>query len=194
MTTTTVTRELALLRDAKDETVEVSSAFMDEDTFRAFYERTSRGLWLYLTRISGDRQLADDLLQETYYRFYRAGATYESDCHRRNSLFRIATNLARDTHRRRGGVVSTEIDEAAGATVEHGMDDRTDLARALERLKPKQREMLWLAYANGSSHDEIADLVGVAPGSVKGLLRRARMRLAEILGGAHRGGMGSSRR
>ena len=36
---------------------------MDEDTFRAFYDRTSRPLWAYLARITGDRQAADDLLQ-----------------------------------------------------------------------------------------------------------------------------------
>ena len=73
------------------------------------------------------------------------------------------------------------------------MEERTDLARAFERLKPKQREMLWLAYANGSSHEEIAEVVGVAPGSVKGLLRRARMKLAEILG-AGRNGTGGAQR
>lgn len=193
MTTTAVTREIALLRDAMDETAEVSSSLMDEESFRAFYERTSRGLWLFLTRITGDRQVADDLLQESYYRFYRAGAAHESESHRRNSLFRIATNLARDAHRRRGGVVSTPIDEASGSTVDHGMEERTDLARALERLKPKQREMLWLAYANGSSHEEIAEVVGVAPGSVKGLLRRARMKLAEILGAGRTGAGGAQR-
>lgn len=183
-----VNREIALLRDAKDETGEVSSSLMDESSFRAFYERTSRGLWLYLARITGDRQAADDLLQEAYYRFYRAGATHESESHRRNSLFRIATNLARDAHRRSAGVISTPLDETTGPTVEHGMDERTDLARAFQRLKPKQREMLWLAYANGSSHEEIAEVVGVAPGSVKGLLRRARVKLAGFLEGGRRKG------
>src|SRR5262245_45504635 len=74
---------------------------MDEATFRAFYDRTSRAVWGYLSRITGDRQAADDLLQETYYRFLRAGSAYESESHRRNALFRIATNLARDAHRRR---------------------------------------------------------------------------------------------
>src|ERR1035438_7695614 len=73
---------------------------MDEDAFRAFYERTARGVWAYLARVTGDRQVADDLLQETFYRFLRTAATYENEAHRRNSLYRIATNVARDARRR----------------------------------------------------------------------------------------------
>ena len=73
---------------------------MEEDAFRGLYERTARGLWAYLARVTGDREQADDLLQETYYRFLRAAATHESEAHRRNSLYRIATNLARDARRR----------------------------------------------------------------------------------------------
>src|SRR5580692_6527162 len=50
---------------------DASTAFvMDEDTFRAFYDRTARGVWAYLARVTGDRQLADDLLQETFIAFY----------------------------------------------------------------------------------------------------------------------------
>src|SRR5689334_1547349 len=77
-----------------------AALYMDEETFRGFYERTSRGLGAYLARVTGDRTQAEDLLQETYYRFLRAGATHESEAHRRNSLFRIATNLAHDVRRR----------------------------------------------------------------------------------------------
>ncbi len=183
MTTSIMNREITLLRETEDEAREVSSSLMDEETFRAFYERTSRGLSLYLMRITGDAHTAEDLAQEAYYRFYRAGASYESESHRRNSLFRIATNLARDTHRRRHGIVSITIEENDVWIFDRDVAEKTDLERAFERLKPKQREMIWLAYANGSSHNEIAEVVGVAPGSVKGLLRRARVKLAEFLTG-----------
>ena len=51
---------------------------MTEEAFRAFYDLTARPLWNYLARISGDARLADDLLQETYYRFLRSTASFES--------------------------------------------------------------------------------------------------------------------
>jgi len=143
---------------------------MDEESFRAFYDRTARPVWAYLVRITGDSQLADDLLQETYYRFYRAGSTYESESHRRNSLFRIATNLARDAGRRRRRGIDVPL-------------ERADLTRALGKLKPLQREILWLAYGQGSSHAEIAEIVGVSSKSIKSLLFRARRKLGEFLRG-----------
>ena len=74
---------------------------MNPDTFRVLYEATARPLWVFLWRRTGDTQLADDLLQETFYRFLRARTNHESDAHRRNYLFRIAANLATDSHRRK---------------------------------------------------------------------------------------------
>jgi len=73
----------------------------------------------YLGRMTGDDRLADDLLQETYYKFLRSNAVFESDDHRRHYLFRIATNLVHD-HRRRPRVevaVSTATQEAVAAPV-----------------------------------------------------------------------------
>jgi len=159
---------------------------MDEDAFRAFYDRNARSVWSYLARLTGDRTAADDLLQETYYRFLRARATYESEAHRRNSLFRIATNLARDSHRRRRGRPATvSHDEELSASPDDPagrVERRTDLTRALGTMKPRERALLWLAYAEGSSHREIAAALGVKLASVKLMLFRARRRLASILG------------
>jgi RNA polymerase sigma-70 factor (ECF subfamily) len=52
---------------------------------------------------------------------------------------------------------------------------------ALSHLGRRERAMLWLAYAQGASHEEIAGVVGVKPGSVKSLLYRARRRMAALL-------------
>ncbi len=159
---------------------------MDEEAFRAFYDRTARALWGYLSRVTGDAQLADDLLQEAYYRFLRARAAYQTEHHRRNYLYRIATNLVRDGYRRRGHVQMVPFGDdvvAQGGDVAERAERRTDLQRAMAHLKPRERQILWLAYAQGSSHSEIADSIGVKTGSVKMLLFRARHKLADLLRG-----------
>jgi RNA polymerase sigma-70 factor, ECF subfamily len=167
---------------------------MDEEAFRAFYDRTARALWLYVRRVSGDRHVADDLLQETYYRFLRAGAAHETEAHRRNALFHIATNLMRDANRRQvvraplgPAGAARDVSEVADARDSAGQtEQRADLNRAMTRLKPRERALLWLAYSHGSSHQEIATTLGVRTLSVKPLLFRARRKLAALL--APRGG------
>lgn len=156
---------------------------MDEEAFRAFYELTSRPVWVYLARTTGDARLADDLLQEAYYRFLRARIAFASDDHRRHYLFRIATNLAHD-HFRQPRVTTAELEGAEGrsdARVAERAAARIDLARAMDRLKPRERSLLWLAYAQGWSHEEIASALGLKTGSLKALLHRARRRLADLL-------------
>lgn len=168
---------------------------MDEDAFRLFYERTARPVWAYLSRMSGDTRLADDLLQETYYRFLRANVSHESDAHRRNYLFRIATNLVRDLRRRprvdeshlADGGQDVDHADPESADVAGGAVRRLDLARSMARLKPRERDLLWLAYAQGSSHKEIAEALGLKTASVKLLLFRARRRLAGLLREGERG-------
>src|SRR6202049_810198 len=99
---------------------------MDEDTFAPFYERNARGVWAYLARVTGDRQQADDLLQETFYRFLRAAATHDNEAHRRNSLYRIATNLARDARRR--SLIRAPFNLSSNDIERVGAGDRFDSA------------------------------------------------------------------
>ena len=158
---------------------------MDEDAFRHFYEGTARAVWVYLARATRDERLADDLMQEAYYRFLRARVQFESDDHRRFYLFRIATNLVRD-HQRRPQPAAL-LDESSFAPVESSTADRVtrrlDLSRAMDKLTARERSLLWLAYAQGFSHAEIAASLGLRTGSLKSLLFRARKRLLAALNG-----------
>jgi RNA polymerase sigma-70 factor (ECF subfamily) len=183
----TLTEIERLRTEESDATVPLE---MDEEAFRGFYDRTARTLRAYLARVTGDGALADDLLQEAYYRFLRARGGYEGEAHRRNALFRIATNLVYDSRRR--ARVAPLID-APGYEIADRRDEAratersTDLRRAMAHLKPRERALLWLAYAQGSSHKEIAESLGVRTGSVKLLLFRARRRLANLLTSARTG-------
>jgi RNA polymerase sigma-70 factor (ECF subfamily) len=164
------------------DTADVALA-MDEDAFRAFYDRTSRALWGYLSRTSGDRQVADDLLQECYYRLLKSRVAFESEAHRRNYLYRIATNLVRDTRRGTRPLFAEGLDVSDLEAPQGPADaeQRADVRRAMGRLKPRERALLWLAYAQGSSHSEIAGVLGVKTASIKLLLFRARRKLAAML-------------
>jgi len=158
---------------------------MDEEAFRGFYGRTASMLWAYLAKASGDPHAADDLLQETYYRFLRAKVEFQSEAHRRHYLFRIAMNLMRDRGRRPRIDVAPLADESrieARDNLAGDTERRTDLQRAMAKLNPRERDLLWLAYGEGSSHEEIAGSLGLKTASIKPLLFRARQKLRAILG------------
>jgi RNA polymerase sigma-70 factor (ECF subfamily) len=171
-------------RPALDEDVSLG---MTEEAFRSFYDRTAPGLWSYLTRATGDRDRAGDLLQETYYRLLKARVEFQGEAHRRHYLFRIAANLLRDAHRRRmPALVSLSAEDREAPIASDGaptrFETRADVTRALNGLRPRDRDLLWLAYAQGYSHDEIAETLGLRPGSIKLMLSRARQRMAAALG------------
>lgn len=159
---------------------------MDEEAFRSFYTRTSGMVWAYIARATNDPAAADDLLQEAYFRFLRSKALFESDDHRRNYLFRIATNLIRDRYRRPRPDSAQlpehgEGDIPASGDLARQTQQRTDLQRAMAQLSHRERELVWLAYGQGSTHQEIAGVLGLKTGSIKPLLFRARKKLARIL-------------
>jgi RNA polymerase sigma-70 factor (ECF subfamily) len=157
------------------------AATMDEAAFRHLYDRTALPLRAYLIRSCGDLALADDLLQEAYLRMLRSGFEGEDDDHRKNYLFRIATNLLRDHFRRK----KPESDEVPERDESPGHDEavhmRSDVGSAMVELSPRDRQMLWLAYVEGASHEEIAKALGLRTASIRSMLFRARQRLAREL-------------
>jgi RNA polymerase sigma-70 factor (ECF subfamily) len=164
---------------------EETHARMDEESFRLFYERTARPLRGYLIRMLNDTASADDILQESYLRLLKAKlpaqAAYD---HRKNYLFRIATNLIKDRRSARREIELPESLETAAAPAAPG-----DVTRILAALKPAQRELLWLAYVESFSHLEIAGMLKLKPQSIRPLLSRARQAFAQAL---KRGGFGES--
>lgn len=168
---------------AKLEAMDARAPAMDEQSFRLFYERTSRQLHAYLVSSTGSPSAAEDLLQESYLRLIRADARVNDDDHRRLYLFRIATNLLRDRHRRRRPDGAELLEARDPADQEADIQRRADLAGVLRELKPRERQLLWLAYVEGMSHLEIAAATGLKSGSIRPLLFRARRRMAELLRG-----------
>lgn len=183
-----LTRAIALVRrEAATAEAEDQTLVMDEESFRIVYERTARPLWAYLARVSGDPALADDLLQECYCRFLSLANPPEEEAHRKNYLFRIATNLLRDHWRaiqRHGEIAIETADMPAQDRDVANVPLRSDLGRALAKLKPRERQLLWLAYAEGASHREIAKASGMKETSVRPLLFRARKKLMDLISGA----------
>jgi RNA polymerase sigma-70 factor (ECF subfamily) len=163
--------------------VQVSEPAMDSERFAAFYERSARPLWAYLARVSGDPSLADDLMQESYVRFLGASAPVDSEVDSRRYLFRIASNLLKDHWRRPGTTSIDDLPEdlfVSTASCEQ-MDSWALLAPAMACMRPRDRQLLWLAHAENYSHREIAQITGLAVPSIRLLLFRARRKIASIL-------------
>ena len=172
-----------LTGDAAGLAASLAGESMDSDGFAAFYERSARPLWAYLARVSGNPALADDLLQESFFRFLCADHPTDGEVSARRYLFRIATNLLRDHWRRPRTASIEDIPEELFRTPDHSApcDSRAMLGPALKTMRPRDRQLLWLAYAEGYSHREIAEITGLASASIRLLLFRARRKIARLL-------------
>jgi len=158
-------------------------ATMDDSAFRAFYQRHARAVWGYLCRVLGDPSQADDVLQEAFCRFLTAPVARLEESEQRAYLFRIASNLAIDhwRHNRRERKMMEQVDRPESAPGAQPSALTLDMSRTFGELKPQERALLWLAYVEGSEHDEIAESLGLKPKSIRVLLFRARRRLAALL-------------
>ena len=159
---------------------QAAEAPMDSDAFAGFYERSARPLWAYLARVSGDPSLADDLMQESFVRFLCASQPEEGEVAGRRYLFRIATNLLRDHWRRPRQASIEEIPEEFFAAAASSASSDS-LGPVLALMRPRERQLLWLAHAEGYTHREIAVITGLASASIRLLLFRARRRIASLL-------------
>ena len=157
-----------------------TATVLSELAFQRLYDANATNIHSYLLAVSARRDIADDLLQETFCRLllHTKSTAHLDPLELRRYLFRIATTLLRDRHRRGDTIPFTDPPEPA---TNPSPDTNLDIARMLQALKPRERELLWLAYVEGMDHVEISAATGLNRLSVRTLLFRARNHAKQFL-------------
>jgi RNA polymerase sigma-70 factor (ECF subfamily) len=153
---------------------------LSELAFQRLYDANATSIHSYLLAVSNRRDVADDLLQETFCRLllHPKSTAHLDTLELRRYLFRIATNLLRDRHR---SGETTPFADPPEPTTHPSLDNTIDIRTMLQHLKPRDRELLWLAYVEGMDHTEISQATGLNRLSVRTLLFRARNKAKQFL-------------
>lgn len=151
--------------------------------FGELHRRVARPLWAFVYRATDNASDADDIVQETFLRLLRAEPSDLDAEGLRRYVFRIASNLMTDRWRAAGRERVRDEDVLREPAANPGVDQAggEDLRHLFGRLRTRDRALLWLAYVEGLSHEEIGAALTLARGSVKVMLSRARVRLRDLL-------------
>lgn len=152
----------------------------DAAAFTALFDQYLGPITSYLYRLTGDRDAADDLAQETFLKAYRALGRTEPALNARAWLYRIATNTARSWQRRRR--LLTWLPLGDGRAIEPADDqspvddlgERELVAAVLRRVGPAHASVLLLRHHQRLSLEETAAALGVSANTAKVRLYRAR--------------------
>jgi RNA polymerase sigma-70 factor (ECF subfamily) len=157
----------------------------DPDAFAELVRRHRDRLWAVAIRTLGDREEAADAVQDALVSAFRAAERFRGDSAVTTWLHRIVVNACFDRARRRQGrptVPLPEADWAVPAEAPPDSDTALTVRAALAQLPPEQRVPLVLLDMQGYSVAEIAEMLGIAEGTVKSRCARGRARLAVALG------------
>ena len=173
---------------------------VDDGEVRAFeviFDRHAGAAYSLALRMCGRRALAEDIVQEAFLSLWRSGTSYDrgrgsvrswvlSAVHNRavDALRRAGSKAARDVHDA-GIAERLPAREATDAEVER-RDDARRIRSALGELPPDQRQVIKLAYFGGLTHNQIAEMLELPPGTVKGRMRLGLTRMRSALGEAAR--------
>ena len=165
----------------------------DVEAYSILVERYFDHYVRFATHLVGNREDAEEVVQDTFLRAYRALARYEERERFGAWLLRILVNRARTVSamgRRREKMfpehLGESIPEAAEAHPEERAALREEVSRALSHLRPEQREAFLLHYVEGLSYEEIAAVTGSGVSALKMRVKRSCERLREILQGVNR--------
>jgi len=185
--------------DCSDESLIAAHLQGDPVAFRELVQRYGDGVLGYLCRMTGNRDQAEDLFQETFTRVHEKARTYRGGSFK-SWLFTIATRAAIDTIRRRKHAATISLDHdtdgdddpppVANAVAQDAADPAREVVRqeqkeqvrqAIASLPPGQRAALVLAYYQQLSYQEVAATLGCSVGAVKTQMSRALAKLAQRL-------------
>jgi RNA polymerase sigma factor (sigma-70 family) len=151
------------------------------------FERHHGMLFNFLLRLTGDRQLSEDLVQEVFVRLLKYRHTYRGESQFTTWMFQIARNLRVDhfrKHRREDDLNEDEATEFTSPDPTPGdqiiqNQEMRHLNKALDRLPREKREVLLLTRFHNLKHEEIAEILGCSVPSVKAKVFRAMQDLRE---------------
>jgi RNA polymerase sigma-70 factor (ECF subfamily) len=164
---------------------EAELGHLSDDAFKHELARVIPQLRAFGRSLCGNPDLADDLVQETMLKAWAARSRYVADTNFRAWSFTILRNHYFSLTRRKrftGDWDELAADRILAAPASQDMCvELRDMIRALMQLPEPQREALILVGAGGISYEETADITGVAVGTVKSRVARARVALEQIL-------------
>ena len=168
------------------ETLVVRAMRRDASAFEQIYRKFERPVFTLALRLTGEREEAQDVLQDTMLKLFDRIHEFRGDSPFWGWLRQIAVNEALMRLRKRGRQPYTDdIDEAELESHETLLPpaaaDAALLARTLAALPDATRSVLWLYHAEGYTHDEIAGLMGKTTSFSKSQLARGTRRLRELL-------------
>lgn len=162
----------------------------DPGALRDLVERYYDDCWRYAYRLLGNRADAEDAAQETFLRAMAALGDYQERAQFRQWLFTILVNQCRNalvarSRRQRRFVSSAELpaDDPRGGIVEPTPVADDELARAVARLEPEQREALLLRFGEGMDYVQMSLATGASQSALKMRVKRACDRLRNLLQG-----------
>lgn len=156
----------------------------DRQAMARLYREHAPHVYAIVRRLAGEDHLAQDLSQEVWIRAFDRLDQFRGDAGFGTWVHRIARNMAISHLRRSKRRAEVEAEAAPGETAAPGGDlalERRALEEALERLPPGYRTVLVLHDVEGLTHEEIAESLGVAVGTSKSQLHKARARMRELL-------------
>ncbi len=174
-----------------DEIMLQQIAVGDENALALLYDRYGRSAYSLAYRILGDAHSAEDVVQEAFLNVWRMAGSFS---HRRGEarswLLSVVHHRAIDAWRRRRSRPTTtpvlEYNEPVAETeavwqqVANSIDYET-IKRAMNKLPNEQREVIAMAYFDGYTHREIAEVTKIPLGTVKGRIRRGMDKLRNLL-------------